>query len=148
MYKILALFLAKYVSAQAPQPAENKCKGTLTKIENDILKQDIKFNDQVPLSANIGTGWKSFFATSDDLNCQVNKCTLMAYLCTEKYEGSKIAITPSYPWQITAMTYDKMGYTENFCLFCQIGEEHIYKEIQVTQESKCAPHLKVANKDR
>ena len=46
------------------------------------------------------------------------------------------------------MTYDKMGYTEKICLFCQIGAVHIYEEIQVTQESKCKPHLSVANKDR
>ena len=97
--KLLLSVLLSFAHAQAP-PAEFNCTGKLDKIPNNEAVTNIKvsYNAEIPLSVKIGKGWKSFFTTSDDKNCQVKKCVLMDKFCQDPYEGTKVAISESYPW--------------------------------------------------
>lgn len=77
--KLLSSVLISFAFAQEQDPpVEKKCQGALEKVpDNEAnINVKVKYDSEIPLSVKIGKGWKSFFTTSDDTNCQISKCVL------------------------------------------------------------------------
>jgi len=64
----------------------------------------------------IGSGWDSFFNSTDAENCPITKCELKAKGCIEPFTGDNISIRTLSPWYIYASKSTIEGYEETFCV--------------------------------
>lgn len=62
---------------------------------------------------------KLFFTNDDVINCQYDRCELLAAGCKWPYTATPyLTIGKSFPWTVTANTNVTDGYNTTFCLKC------------------------------
>ena len=96
----------------------SKCLTTLSDAQNPLGDQAFSYDSQ---PASIGSGYTSFFANSDVVNCPVTMCSLRQQGCEASYEDGRVTIGSTSPFVIQTVRNVKSGFEDEVCVECTNG---------------------------
>ena len=96
----------------------SKCLTTLSAAQNPLGDQSFSYDSQ---PAEVGSGYTSFFANSDEVNCPVTMCALKQQGCQASYEDGRVTVGSTSPFVIQTVRNIKSGFEDRVCVECTNG---------------------------
>jgi hypothetical protein len=97
--------------------AQNPCRISLSNLGAAPTSHPTMTYDHLTTTELVG-GWSLLFVSSDQTNCAISACLVMAQGCLSVYGGNKLTIGSTNPFTITARKDYNPGYTETVCIKC------------------------------